>query len=290
MKSEIIQCCSNLETLPTQETGFVTTGIKNILQNPSFEYWLNLFAKIMPHVEILFHQMQSRQIKAVFARNYVKNFEIQINKIRNNIGVANNQSSSSLPEVEHQRTQETRFDVEAKEACDVVLMQCQVRFKFSGHLIAARLVEEFSYATFVKEFPQLVLDDVIEFYPHLSKEKLKTELTVFYERDDLNKFAKLTDLIKRIYDLDLQLVFSELLKLLKILVVTPMTTSEAERCFSTLRRIKYFLRSTTGNERLSALAMLSIEKNMVAEMKDFNAKVIEHFSTAKKRRMDFIFK
>ena len=85
-------------------------------------------------------------------------------------------------------------------------------------------------------------------------------------------------------------MFSELLKLLKILVVTPMTTSEAERCFSTLRRIKSFLRSTTGNERLSALAMLSIEKNMVAEMKDFNAKVIEHFSTAKKRRMDFIFK
>ena len=81
----------------------------------------------------------------------------------------------------------------------------------------------------------------------------------------------------------MQLVFSELLKLLKILVVTPMTTSEAERCVSTLRRIKSFLHSTTGNERLSALAMLSIEKNMVAEMKDFNAKVIEHFSTAKKQ-------
>ena len=163
MKSEIIQCCSNLETSPTQETGFVATGIKNILQNPSSEYWLNLFAKIMPHVEILFHQIQSRQINAVFARNCVKNFEIQINKIRNNIDVANDQSSSNLPEVEHHQIQETRFDVEAKEACDVVLMQSQERFKFSGHLIAARLVEESSYATFVKEFPQLVLDDVIEF-------------------------------------------------------------------------------------------------------------------------------
>ena len=99
IKSEIIQCCSNLETSPTQETGFVATGIKNILQNLSFEYWLNLFAKIMPHVKILFHQMQSRQINAVFARNCVKNFEIQINKIRNNIGVANDQSSSIFPKL-----------------------------------------------------------------------------------------------------------------------------------------------------------------------------------------------
>ena len=60
----------------------MATSIQNILKNPLVEYWLNLFAKIMPHVEILFDQMQSRQINALFAGNCVKNFEIQINKIR----------------------------------------------------------------------------------------------------------------------------------------------------------------------------------------------------------------
>ena len=68
-----------------------------------------------------------------------------------------------------------------------------------------------------------------------------------------------------------------------------MTTSESERCFLTLKRIKSFLRSTMSNERLSALAMLSIESKLVSEIKDFNEKVMDHFSTSK-IRMDFIFK
>ena len=54
--------------------------------------------------------------------------------------------------------------------------------------------------------------------------------------------------------------------------------------------MKSFLRSTTGNDRLSALAMLSIKKKMILEAKDFNSNVIDHFSVAKKRRMDFILK
>ena len=60
---------------------------------------------------------------------------------------------------------------------------------------------------------------------------------------------------------NLHQVFSETLKLLKILVVTLMATVEPERCFFTLKKIKTFLRSTMTNERLSALGMLSIEKN-----------------------------
>ncbi|CAH1981406.1 unnamed protein product [Acanthoscelides obtectus] len=35
-----------------------------------------------------------------------------------------------------------------------------------------------------------------------------------------------------------------------------MTTAESERCFSTLKRIKTFLRSSMNEERLSAVAML----------------------------------
>ena len=44
------------------------------------------------------------------------------------------------------------------------------------------------------------------------------------------------------------------------------------------------------NERLSALGMLSIEKNTIAEIKDFNEKVMDHFASIKNRRMEFIFK
>lgn len=64
--------------------------------------------------------------------------------------------------------------------------------------------------------------------------------------------------------------FQEIVKLIRILITTPMTTAEAERCFSALKRIKTFLRNTMGQERLNALAMLSIVKELVTSMGDFN--------------------
>jgi hypothetical protein len=70
----------------------------------------------------------------------------------------------------------------------------------------------------------------------------------------------------------------------------PMTTSEAERCFSTLKRIKTFLRSTMNSERLNVLAMLSIEKNFLSCHPEIKEKIIDLFAQIKTTRMDFIFK
>ena len=85
-------------------------------------------------------------------------------------------------------------------------------------------------------------------------------------------------------------VFSETVTFLKILITTPMTTAEAERCFSTLKRIKTFLRNTMTEDRLNALAMMSVEKTLVTEMPDFNQKVIETFAGLKERRATCMFK
>ena len=127
-------------------------------------------------------------------------------------------------------------------------------------------------------------------YTELDKSKLKTELFVFHEREDMWAFTNVIAVSKTIAQDNLHEVFSESLKLLKILFSTPMTTAEPERCFSTLKRIKTVLRSTITNERLSALGMLSKEINMIAEIKDFNEKVMDHFARVKNRRMEFIFK
>ncbi len=69
-----------------------------------------------------------------------------------------------------------------------------------------------------------------------------------------------------------------------------MTSAETERCFSTLKRIKTFLRNSMLNERLTALAMLSIENRMISDINNFNDKVIDHFATSRTQKMDFIFK
>ena len=56
--------------------------------------------------------------------------------------------------------------------------------------------------------------------------------------------------------------FSELKKLLQIVLTIVVTTASCERSFSTLKRIKNYLRTSMTDERLSNLATISIEKDV----------------------------
>ncbi len=57
----------------------------------------------------------------------------------------------------------------------------------------------------------------------------------------------------------------------------------AERAFSCLKRIKTYLRSTIGQDRLSSLAILNIENEYI-NLIDLDA-VIYEFGNIKNRRM-----
>ena len=58
----------------------------------------------------------------------------------------------------------------------------------------------------------------------------------------------------------------ELHALLKLYVTIPVTTSIAERTFSTMRRIKTYLRSTMTQERLNHSFILNAHKPRVTEL------------------------
>ncbi|CAI6370250.1 unnamed protein product [Macrosiphum euphorbiae] len=57
-------------------------------------------------------------------------------------------------------------------------------------------------------------------------------------------------------------IFPNINKLLKILCTLPVSTATPERTFSTLKRVKTYLRNTTGQNRLNGLCMLSVHKNI----------------------------
>ena len=52
--------------------------------------------------------------------------------------------------------------------------------------------------------------------------------------------------------------FPNVHKLLRILCTLPITSAECERSFSTLRRLKTYLRATMTSERESGLALINI--------------------------------
>lgn len=59
-----------------------------------------------------------------------------------------------------------------------------------------------------------------------------------------------------------KIVFPNVHTLLQILCTLPVSTATPERSFSSLKRIKTYLRNTTGQGRLNGLALLSIHKDI----------------------------
>ena len=64
----------------------------------------------------------------------------------------------------------------------------------------------------------------------------------------------------------LNYAFPELIKLLKIALTIAVNTAQCERSFSTLKRVKSYLRSTMSEQRLSDLAILSIERELSSDV------------------------
>ena len=52
-----------------------------------------------------------------------------------------------------------------------------------------------------------------------------------------------------------------------LVLTIPVSTSSVERSFSALKRIKTHARNSTGQDRLGALALMSIEKGLLLELK-----------------------
>ena len=72
---------------------------------------------------------------------------------------------------------------------------------------------------------------------------------------------------------------------LRLLLTLRVTVASGERSFSKLKLIKTYLRTTMTQERLSSLAVLSIEQEIrkSLDMKD----VIARFAEAKARKVKF---
>jgi hypothetical protein len=85
---------------------------------------------------------------------------------------------------------------------------------------------------------------------------------------------------------ELRAEYSEVEKLVRLLLVSPASSAEAERSFSALRRLKTWLRSTMIQQRLNSLAVCHMHQE-VLDLVDVGA-LIEEFISRNDTRA-FIF-
>ena len=293
-KNDIIQCMDEIlknDEIKNVETICQAAGHKKKLVSYEFNFWLSFFSKIMPLVDILFGQLQKREIEAVTAQNAISSFEQNIEHIRERIDIdLQKPAQTACSSTKKRKTDNTEWRREAKEVCDVITSEAKARFSFSGHLVSSNLFSPEMFQRYTTKFPEEAIKKVCSIYEWFDKTKLSHELSSIYSAEEFQSLSGSVSLLDFILNNNLEKTFSETTKLLKLILTVPMTSVEAERCFSTLKRIKTFVRNSMCEERLTALAMLSIEKDLIMEMPDFNQRVIDKFAAKKERRMDFLFK
>lgn len=120
----------------------------------------------------------------------------------------------------------------------------------------------------------------------INNSELQSEVNIlnrmFKQSQNDMKETALNCRISYILSNNIQVGFPLYVQILKLFLTLPTNTATCERSFSTLKRIKTYLRSTTGQDRLNSLAILYIHRNQEVD-KD---KVIKEFdATENGRRM-----
>ena len=77
--------------------------------------------------------------------------------------------------------------------------------------------------------------------------------------DNLKKLNSAVDILKQLHKDELITSCSKLVTAIVMFLTLPLTVATAERSFSKLKIIKSYLRSSIAQDRLDALAMISIE-------------------------------
>lgn len=111
-------------------------------------------------------------------------------------------------------------------------------------------------------------------------EEVETELFTAHEMLESCGSDRTLKNLHDIYDelSTVPLGFPQLLKCLQIAMSFGITSAAAERSFSSLRRMKTYLRSTMSQERLSNLALLYIERELSSTLWDSMDDVLQTFA------------
>ncbi|CAB3981169.1 zinc finger MYM-type 1-like [Paramuricea clavata] len=106
------------------------------------------------------------------------------------------------------------------------------------------------------------------------------------------KLLKILEVLKYIFQFNLQSSLPEAVKLLKMNGVLALSSASVERSFSCLKRVKGYLRNRMGQARLSSLCRISIHKDIIKLKEDTNVlhdEVVKKF-VEKPRRLAFLYK
>lgn len=126
---------------------------------------------------------------------------------------------------------------------------------------------------------------MLEPFVELNVSNLKLQLQHFRRKRPVKSVRETIQIMQEMAN-EVRGEYAEVEKLVRLLLVNPASSCEAERSFSALRRLKTWLRSTMTQVRLNAVAVCHIHQHLLDSVND--ERIVQSF-VAKSESRALIF-
>lgn len=290
------------------------SSLMNRITDYNFLETLVICDFLLSQINVLSKELQARNINVSSAQNLIQlttdslkrarneqchqNLKIEIQQLGSSIGLeclskpAKRKQKASKKLLDFYvlsstgaRTHEVDNQSEAAPvfftAIDRFVTELNRRFLLESHAFTAQSIFDHRSLNFLSEEKSIQL---LKAYPHCDIDEVALSSELITAKDLMAGSKQEREDIISIYKLlnEFPCGFQQLLKLIKLIIVLPVTTVTNERHFSNMKRVKNFLRNSMGDERLSDLLVMACLKE---ECKQVNIDaVIDEFARRKDRR------
>ncbi|CAH1098433.1 unnamed protein product [Psylliodes chrysocephalus] len=264
----------NKETWVAESVTAAKDYLHWLKQNFDFNFLLNIFAKIFPFTDIIFDILQIKSHDIGFCIKQIDDFKNKMNKKRDQFEHFWNKTQNIDLELERKQIRidnvgdrETSYRRLYAEIFDNILQQINSRFQTFNELKFVELCN-FNISNYdSSKFPSEAFNSLkLNYGNFFDIPALKSQLSVVYETTEINDKNTPINVLNFLITTGLNKSLCEVVKLCELVLTIPATSASVERSFSALQRIKTFIRNSISEDRLSNLALISIEKQLVKQL------------------------
>ena len=168
---------------------------------------------------------------------------------------------------------------------DYVVSELESRFSENDFELLCNLSE-----VILNPSPKDECYDMVSSHYKIDKDLLIVEHNLFFSFIENTDISLETpgDVLRTMFENEQLNFLPHFSKAVRIFNIVPVTSCSAERSFSALRRLKTYLRSTMGQERLNNIAVLCIEREYGNKVLQYDIeKIIDKFASEKNRSKHF---
>lgn len=143
------------------------------------------------------------------------------------------------------------------ELTDIAVTNLQQRFTNCSGLRQYQKLEE----TLLKGSVDVETQKLLAPYNEITWSLFSIQMPLF-RKQSFSTLSEAAD-VMRTMSPETRAIFSEVVTLIKLLIVNPAASAEAERSFSALRRLKTWLRNNMTQERLNNIAICNVHQSLL---------------------------